>query len=226
MNQTYRIAGWMTELESGLTVDEWRQVLDRVDSELDYLPFEISQANATIIGLIDRELVEEWDQEWGYILSEKLEPLCEDWSNESDLCEYPIYSGEVAYIGCSTETFSEDIDLTDIESFEEFAQTQGVEMTAVFTSSDDDGRFYDVTLLNHRGQELRLYDFFMGSALGEIKVEDALNHLGDDLLLYEAGEYMNLDWNEDEIKDFLMDIRRYYIFTTREEREALMRLAQ
>ena len=75
MNQTYRIVGWMTELEMGLTVEEWKQVLDHLDPELDYLPFEISQANATIIGLIDRELVEEWDREWGCILSGKLEPL-------------------------------------------------------------------------------------------------------------------------------------------------------
>ena len=96
MKQAYRMVGWMTELERGLTVEEWQEVMNRLNPELEYVPFEVSAENTSVFGLVDQELIEERDCVVERLTIE-LESLCSDWAIESDLREYPVLEGNVAY---------------------------------------------------------------------------------------------------------------------------------
>lgn len=225
MKQTYRIVGWMTELERGLTVEEWQEVMNRLNPELEYIPFEVSAENTSIFGLMDQVLVEEWDEVFEKLVSE-FEPLCANWANESDLREYPVLEEEVAYIGCSAISLYEVSDLSAIDSFEAFAEVQSVEMEATPTSFEAGGNTYHVVLTNNRGQSLEIPDFFVGSRLGELSITHILKHIAEDLALYNTGDYYFLGLDESEIDSFLNYIRKYYIFTYEEEREAMMRLLE
>ena len=225
MNQTYRIVGWMTELERGLTVEEWQEIMNRLNPELEYLPFEASAENSSIYALIDQVLVEECDDELDNLKAE-LEELCANWMNESDLHEYPVLGGEVAYVGCSAISLYDVSDLSNVESFEAFAEIQELEMDLTLISFESWGKTYEVVLTNDRGQALEIPDFFVGSEFGELTIAYILNHIAEDLVLYKTEEYLALGWEESKIESFLNDIRQYYIFTCEEERDALIRLLE
>ena len=168
MKQAYRMVGWMTELERGLTVEEWREVMDRLNPELEYVPFEVSAENTSIFGLVDQVLVEEWDALESLV--SELEPLCANWENESDLREYPVLEGEVAYIGSSAISLYNVSDLSVIDSFEAFAEVQEIEMEVTPTSVEAGGTTYHVVLTNNRGQSLEIPDFFIGSGFSGITI--------------------------------------------------------
>ena len=224
MKQTYRIVGWMTELEKGLTVLEWQSVLERLDPELDYVPFEVAENNSVIYGMIDYELAEVCDYKVNKFLRPALAPVCENWENESDLCEYPISEDLVAYVGSSFETATEDCQLSHVDSFEQFVVEQGLTMEAKLIYRNSNGTGYRVELFNEREQRLEIPDYFLGYSLGDLKTEYVLEDIASDLANYHHHSYD--DWSDSMQQEFFQSIRNYYIFTNQEERETLLRLLE
>lgn len=102
-NKVYKLIGWMTELEAGLSPHEWQSCLALLEPNAQYFPFTVEGGNSEVHGFIERDLFESLNYDEGAI-SNELVALCEDWRNETETGEYEVFNGEWAKIGCSCKS--------------------------------------------------------------------------------------------------------------------------
>lgn len=71
-------AGYMVELESGLTSSQLETLISLFPEREELIPFEVSSNNSTIIGFIPASNIEHLEE-----IIYTLEPVCDDWENET-----------------------------------------------------------------------------------------------------------------------------------------------
>ncbi|RJE48196.1 MULTISPECIES: hypothetical protein [unclassified Dehalobacter] len=100
---TYHAAAWMVPAESGLKKKHIQKVLALLPEDCELVPFEIHGNNSSAYGFATIEVIDEEENGLETII-DLLEPLVEDWTEDSSDCTLDLPGGKQIYIGCDYRT--------------------------------------------------------------------------------------------------------------------------
>lgn len=98
----YHAAAWMVPSESGLKKKHIDNVLRMLPEDCELVPFEILGEGSCAYGFATVDVIEE-ENGLGAII-DLLEPLVEDWTEDSSDITMTLPGGKKAFIGCDYRT--------------------------------------------------------------------------------------------------------------------------
>lgn len=101
----YKLVLWMVQLEEGLSKEQISKIIDLLKEDISgYMPIEIEGSNnSSAIGFICASYYDELSYSVEQIKA-TIQPVLDNWDNESDCFEYTMPDGTVIYMGCDYMT--------------------------------------------------------------------------------------------------------------------------